>query len=187
MALSTTSSGVTQTGQPGPCTSSIWGGIRVSMPYRIRVWVCPPQISIRTHGRVVLRSNAARRARAILASRYSSMCFMGLLPAYRALLWKHDQTHRSRTSGGDPRVGRRATAATGDRHSARAVQSLASISDGLPDPRLVSRCQVRHMGALGAAIGSRDGRLVRAADVHTGAPPVQLPRQDLRPPVEVRL
>src|SRR5438067_7068499 len=54
-ALSIISSDVTQTGQPGPCTSSISLGNSRSIPYLTMVWVCPPQTSIRTHGLVVMR------------------------------------------------------------------------------------------------------------------------------------
>ena len=53
-AWSRTSSGVTQTGQPGPCSSVIWGGRRVSRPYRTIAWVCPPQTSMIVQGRVVI-------------------------------------------------------------------------------------------------------------------------------------
>src|ERR1019366_3278869 len=70
------SSGVTQTGQPGPWTSSSCGGSNSSMPYRMSVWVCPPQISMRTQGRVTVAAISATRERASLGSRYSSMNFM---------------------------------------------------------------------------------------------------------------
>ena len=65
MALSIISSGVTQTGQPGPWTSSTELGIKSSMPYRINVCVCPPQTSIRTQGRVARRAIFFARAMAI--------------------------------------------------------------------------------------------------------------------------
>ena len=53
-ALSIISSGVTQTGQPGPWISSISSGSSWSMPLRMIEWVCPPQTSIMAHGRVVM-------------------------------------------------------------------------------------------------------------------------------------
>src|ERR1017187_4476857 len=40
------------------------------------VWVWPPQISMRTQGRVTVAAISATRARATLGSRYSSMNFM---------------------------------------------------------------------------------------------------------------
>src|ERR1017187_1328701 len=70
------SSGVTQTGQPGPWTSSSCGGNSSSMPYRMSVWVCPPQISMSTQGRVTVAAISVTRERASLGSRYSSMNFM---------------------------------------------------------------------------------------------------------------
>ena len=53
MALSIISSGVTQTGQPGPCTNSISRRQSSSMPYLTMVCVCPPQTSMIVQGRVV--------------------------------------------------------------------------------------------------------------------------------------
>src|ERR1019366_3258161 len=79
------SNGVTQTGQPGPCTSSSSGGRSSSMPYRMSVCVCPPQISMRTQGRVTVAAISATKERASLGSRYSSMNFMRgmLLPGWK--------------------------------------------------------------------------------------------------------
>src|SRR5512143_881620 len=71
-ARSICSSGVTQTGQPGPWTSVIVSGSRRSMPERSRVWVWPPQISISVQGRCAARAIAARAPRAACWSRYSS-------------------------------------------------------------------------------------------------------------------
>jgi hypothetical protein len=51
--LSIFSSGVTHTGQPGPCTSVISFGSSSSTPYFTIECVCPPQISISVQGRVV--------------------------------------------------------------------------------------------------------------------------------------
>ena len=51
-ALSIVSSGVTHTGHPGPCTSSIPSGRSRSMPCFTIEWVWPPQTSIITQGRV---------------------------------------------------------------------------------------------------------------------------------------
>ena len=45
-ALSMISSGVTQTGQPGPWIISISSGSSWSMPCRMIEWVCPPQTSM---------------------------------------------------------------------------------------------------------------------------------------------
>ena len=50
-ALSMISSGVTQTGQPGPWIISISSGSSWSMPCRMIEWVWPPQTSIIAHGR----------------------------------------------------------------------------------------------------------------------------------------
>src|SRR5947209_9232597 len=68
--------GVTQTGQPGPCTSSMCLASSSSSPYRRIVCVWPPQISMSTHGCVVAPAIFRARARAMRASRYSSMYFI---------------------------------------------------------------------------------------------------------------
>ena len=52
-ALSMISSGVTQTGQPGPWIISTPSGSSWSMPCRMIEWVWPPQTSIIAHGWVV--------------------------------------------------------------------------------------------------------------------------------------
>src|SRR5438477_2299522 len=52
-ALSISSSGVTHTGHPGPCTISIPAGSIWSIPFLMIEWVCPPQTSMIFHGRVV--------------------------------------------------------------------------------------------------------------------------------------
>ena len=57
-ALSISSMGVTQTGQPGPWTSVRLLGSRVSTPYFTMVWVWPPQISMIVQGRVTCRAMA---------------------------------------------------------------------------------------------------------------------------------
>ena len=54
IARSIIATGVTQTGHPGPCTSSTSGGSTWSMPWRISVWVWPPQTSMSVHGRVTV-------------------------------------------------------------------------------------------------------------------------------------
>ena len=77
IALSISSSGVTHTGQPGPCTSVISGGSIRSIPDLISVCVCPPQISMIIHGRVTVRSMAASSLRASASFRYSSTNRMG--------------------------------------------------------------------------------------------------------------
>ena len=53
--------------------------------------------------------------------------------------------------------------------------------------RLVPRREVRHLGALGPAVGAGGRRLVRAADVPAGPRAVRAPREDVRPPLEGRL
>src|SRR5438876_4270047 len=70
------SSGVTHTGQPGPCTSVMEGGNSSSMPYLTMVCVCPPQISISVHGLVVTAAIACRSFLTATGSRYSSRYFM---------------------------------------------------------------------------------------------------------------
>src|SRR6266511_1661155 len=64
-ARSICSSGVTQTGQPGPWIIRTPSGSSSSMPCRTIVWVWPPQTSMRVHGRVVAAwiSSSRRRAR----------------------------------------------------------------------------------------------------------------------------
>ena len=57
IALSIYSTGVTQTGQPGPCTSVISLGSSSSMPNRTMAWVWPPQTSIKVQGRVTVRGD----------------------------------------------------------------------------------------------------------------------------------
>ena len=54
IASSISASGVTQTGQPGPCTNSTAPSSTWSMPWRISVCVWPPQTSMIVHGRVAL-------------------------------------------------------------------------------------------------------------------------------------
>ena len=75
-ALSIISSDVTQTGQPGPCTSSILSGNKRSIPYLTMVCVCPPQTSINTHGLVAMRRSSSTIFVASASSRYSSRNFM---------------------------------------------------------------------------------------------------------------
>ena len=76
IALSMISRGVTQTGQPGPCTSVSPGGRRDSMPYLTIVCVWPPQISITVQVRVVIRCIISAVFFAASPSRYSSMNLM---------------------------------------------------------------------------------------------------------------
>ena len=61
-ALSISSSGVTQTGQPGPWTSVTPGGSSSSTPNFTMAWVWPPQTSMSVHGRVVIGAALARIA-----------------------------------------------------------------------------------------------------------------------------
>ena len=74
-ALSMTSSGVTQTGQPGPWINSTSSGRSWSMPCRMMVWVCPPQTSIRAQGRVTVAWMSSSSRRASSGSWNSSMYF----------------------------------------------------------------------------------------------------------------
>ena len=78
-ALSINSSGVTQTGQPGPCTSSISFGSNSSSPNFTMAWVCPPQISMIVHGCVVILRISCAKPCAAFASRYSDENFTALL------------------------------------------------------------------------------------------------------------
>ncbi len=75
-ALSISSSGVTHTGQPGPCTSVTSSGSMASMPDLISVWVWPPQISMIVQGRVTSSWIACRNFWASVSLRYSSTNFM---------------------------------------------------------------------------------------------------------------
>src|SRR5262245_46907421 len=76
MARSISSSGVTQTGQPGPWTSVISGGNSSSRPWRTMECVCPPQTSMSTHGRVVAARIASRSRLTAAGARYSSRNFI---------------------------------------------------------------------------------------------------------------
>ena len=67
------------------------------------------------------------------------------------------------------------------------VSPELGIAPSLPVPRLVSRRKVRHLGALESAMRSRAGRLVCPRHVHSGQFSVQLPRQNLRPPLAIRV
>ena len=64
IALSIVSSGVTQTGHPGPWTRVISGGSRSPESDLTIVCVCPPQISMIVQGRVTI----ARICRATAAA-----------------------------------------------------------------------------------------------------------------------
>ena len=78
-ALSMISIGVTHTGQPGPWISVISRGSISSSAKRMIACVCPPQISMMFHGRVVCRRIASASRRTCRASRYSSMnCKVGV-------------------------------------------------------------------------------------------------------------
>ena len=71
-ARSMSSTGVTQTGQPGPWTRDTPGGKSESRPKRTMVWVWPPQTSMSVQGRVVISAKALANPRTAAASRYSS-------------------------------------------------------------------------------------------------------------------
>ncbi len=75
-ALSICSSGVTQTGQPGPWIIRTPFGSASSIPCLTSVWVCPPQTSISAQGLVVMRWISSTSLRASSALRYSSTYFM---------------------------------------------------------------------------------------------------------------
>src|SRR5579864_5044947 len=78
-ALSINSIGVTQTGQPGPCTNVISFGSRSSKPLLTMVCVWPPQISMIVHGRVTFLQIAPASCSAAFWSRYSLRNFTELL------------------------------------------------------------------------------------------------------------
>src|SRR5512140_1010934 len=78
-ALSINSIGVTQTGQPGPCTSVISRGSKSSRPLLTIVWVWPPQISMIVHGRVTFWRIATANCSAAFGSRYSLRNFTEFL------------------------------------------------------------------------------------------------------------
>src|SRR5215468_92816 len=98
IALSMVSRGVTHTGHPGPCTSSNPSGRSSSRPYRMMVWVWPPQISISTQGQVQESAIWEATARAMCPSRYSSMYFMQAptlkMTVVRHEHWDGDLCHR---------------------------------------------------------------------------------------------
>src|SRR5215813_14616548 len=76
----------------------------------------------------------------------------------------------------------------GPHDRARAVPADMGIAHAkLPRPRMVPRREVRRLGALVGPVRAGTGRLVRAENVSTGRPGLRLPRQNLRPPVQVRL
>src|SRR5829696_5588067 len=79
-ARSISSSGVTQTGHPGPWTSVTSDGSSSSIPWRTIEWVCPPQTSMSTHGRVTAARIAASSRPTAAGSRYSSRNRIGSLP-----------------------------------------------------------------------------------------------------------
>ena len=79
-ALSITSSGVTQTGQPGPWISSIPSGSSWSSPCRMIEWVCPPQTSIIAQGWVAVAWMSSSSRLASSGSWNSSRYFIAGLP-----------------------------------------------------------------------------------------------------------
>src|SRR5271165_4429911 len=78
-ALSINSIGVTQTGQPGPCTSVMSRGNKSSSPLLTMVWVCPPQISMIVQGRVTFFQICWDNCAAAFWSRYSLRNFTEFL------------------------------------------------------------------------------------------------------------
>ena len=85
-ARSIISSAVTQTGQPGPWTSSSSGGRIPSIPYLTMVCVWPPQTSMIVQGRVTVRAIAVGQLRAASPSRYSSRYFM-MVASFSSSSW----------------------------------------------------------------------------------------------------
>src|SRR5512135_930369 len=85
MALSISSSGVTHTGQPGPCTRSISGGSNWSRPLLRMECVWPPHTSMIFQGRVTHWRISLSTARVSAPSRYSSMYFILISPVHHAL------------------------------------------------------------------------------------------------------
>ena len=75
-ALSISSSGVTQTGQPGPWIISICSGISWSMPCRMIECVWPPQTSISAQGWVTVAWMSSSSRWASSGSLNSSMYFI---------------------------------------------------------------------------------------------------------------
>src|SRR5579863_10307306 len=76
-ALSMSSSGVTQTGQPGPWIISIPAGSIWSIPFLMMEWVWPPQTSMIFQGRVAMEWISRARAWAISRLRNSVRYFIG--------------------------------------------------------------------------------------------------------------
>ena len=86
-----------------------------------------------------------------------------------------------------PAIHRAAAQTANLRYPQRKVRGNARIAEGVPSPGVVSRREIRHLGALGSAIGAGAGRLVRAQHVHRGQRAVQVSLRDLRAPFEVRI
>ena len=86
MAASIMATGVTQTGQPGPWIRRIVSGSKLSNPYLMMLWVCPPQISIKVQGLRDCLARASAHLRTAIGSRNSSTYFMLALVQCRALL-----------------------------------------------------------------------------------------------------
>ena len=78
-ALSIISSGVTQTGQPGPWISSMPSGSSWSRPCRMIEWVWPPQTSIIAQGWVAVRWMSSSSRLASSGSLNSSRYFIARL------------------------------------------------------------------------------------------------------------
>ena len=76
MDLSIISKGVTQTGQPGPCTIRTFSGSISSIPYLRIVCVCPPHTSIIVHDFLVISCILFISILAVFGSRYSSTYFI---------------------------------------------------------------------------------------------------------------
>ena len=81
-ALSMISSGVTQTGQPGPWISSTSSGRSWSMPLRMMEWVWPPQTSMMAQGRVTVRRMSSKQTLGELGVAEFSRYFMRRLSRF---------------------------------------------------------------------------------------------------------
>ena len=73
------------------------------------------------------------------------------------------------------------------RHSSRPLSRYARVTPAVHGSQVVSGCQVRHLVALGPAVGHRAWRLVCTLHVRPDQRPVSLSGHDLRPSLQGRL
>ena len=69
----------------------------------------------------------------------------------------------------------------------RSVQAHLGFAAAVRSAGVVSRREVRHLGALEPAVRARSGRLVRPQHVHRGPPAIQVSAGALRPSLALRL